>query len=118
MTKEISNLKSLYRKVNDEKYQANSKKKLSENITKKLKTTMIGALARFEENFGNLWGIGKNAEKKTEDELRWEKLWDLVRTEVLNNGNNQIRAAMEEISLYIIAWEGYNTTFIVSKDTN
>ena len=35
-------------------------KEVSTLMKKKIQTTMIGALARFEENFGHLWGHFKD----------------------------------------------------------
>ena len=36
-------------------YKDNSKRRLLNNIKKKFDTTIIGSLAAFEENFGELW---------------------------------------------------------------
>ena len=84
-----------------------------DNMEKKVKTTMIGALASFEKEFGSLWG--HDAEKLSDEEQYWLDRWDDVRTEILNNGNNQIRAAMEEIAQYTLTWNRYQTDFIVKK---
>jgi hypothetical protein len=95
-------------------YKENSKKRLLKNIEKKFKTTMIGALARFEEGFGDLWGHGKR--ELTSEELEFRKIWEDVRTEVLNNGNNQLRGAQDEIANYTMSWDKYHTELIVKKD--
>jgi len=63
----------------------NDKDKLLQNIEKRLKTTMIGSLAKFEENFAYLW------ENDTINREEYEDLWEETRNEILNNGNNQIR---------------------------
>lgn len=91
-----------------------SKKRLMENLGKKFKTTMIGALDRFEKKFGHLWGHKKTT-PLTEQELQFRQMYDEVRTEILDNGNNQLRIAYEEIAQYTVAWEKYNLTFI-TKD--
>lgn len=77
------------RRANLEKQKAHSKENLKTNIEKKIKTTMIGALDQFEKNF------------EEEINYNYEK-WNLTRTEILNNGNNQIRSALAEIDEYDI----------------
>lgn len=99
------------RKQNEEKYKDNSKKRLIDIVSKKFKTTMIGSLAKFEENFGFLWGHGKK--ELTEQEAEFRKVWETVRTEILNNGNNQLRAAQDEIASHSMTWDRYRTDFIV-----
>jgi hypothetical protein len=71
------------------------KEQLLTNIEKRFKTTMIGALARFEESFGYLW------EDDSEKRIMFEKIWDETRNSILNNGNNQLRAAIDELSDYV-----------------
>jgi hypothetical protein len=67
---------------------------LLEAMEKRLKTTMIGSLARFEESFGYLW------EKDTNTREYFEKLWDETRNSILNNGNNQLRLAVDELEAF------------------
>lgn len=64
---------------------------LLNNINKRFQTTMIGSLARFEEYFGDLW------EENHRDRQRFEDMWEDVRNQILNNGNKQARAAINEI---------------------
>jgi hypothetical protein len=71
------------------------KEQLLNSIEKRFKTTMIGALARFEESFGYLW------EDDSSQRLMFEKIWDQTRNSILNNGNNQTRAAIDELSDYV-----------------
>jgi len=108
------------RAVGQERYKTSSKKKLMDNMEKKVKTTMIGALASFENEFGSLWGQNADnlSDSLSEEEQYWLDRWDGVRTEILNNGNNQIRAAMEEIAQYTLTWNRYKTDFIVKKQGN
>lgn len=73
-----------------------NKKQIEQTIRKKIETTMIGALARFEEGFGRLWGH-ENENKLSQDELRNRIVWDNVRESILDHGNNQIRKAISEI---------------------
>jgi len=101
------------RKRNQEQYEQQSKERLIKNIEKKFQTTMIGALARFEDEFGDLWGMDKD--RLTPEEEKWEEKWKYVRNEVLNNGNNQLRACLDELSNYTLSWNQYHTEFLVRK---
>ena len=100
---------------NKHKFNESSKHRLMKNIEKKFQTTMIGSLACFEEMFGELWGHGTPREDLTPEELYWREKWDNARTEVLNNGNNQLRATTEEISEYTLTWNRHRTDFIVKR---
>ena len=66
--------------------------KIIMDIETKFKTTMIGSLARFEESFGHLW------EEEGPDQQEYLDLWEYTRNSVLNNGNKQMRAAVNDIS--------------------
>ncbi len=90
-----------------EKVAANSKQKFGNSLEKKFKTTMIGALAKFEERFGHIWGHDKKDDELTEEEQNAREVWLLVRTEILNNGNTQLRHAIDELSRYRITYEGF-----------
>jgi len=68
---------------------------LLHNIEKRFKTTMIGALARFEESFGYLW------ENDSEKQQYYDDLWDHTRNSILNNGNHQIRSAIDELKTFL-----------------
>ena len=110
----LRNLRSQIKKNNEEKYKENSKKRLINNIEKKFKTTMIGSLAVFEKQFGFLWGHGEN--NPTDEQIHFRNLWEDARTEILNNGNTQLRIAQEEIAQYSMTWNRYHTEFIITKD--
>lgn len=76
------------------------KKGIINQVTKRFQTTIIGGLARFEENFGYLWG--HNSDKDlTEKQKEFADMWDYVRTSILNHGNNQMRQAIDEIIEHI-----------------
>jgi len=104
------------RRDNDEKFKNSSKKRLITNIEKKFKTLMIGALAAFEESFGEVWGHGNWPENPTEEQKIWRDEWEKVRTKILNSGNNQLRAALDEIAQYTMTWNRYRTEFIIKQD--
>ena len=110
--KKASNLAKI---ANKEKFQNNSKNRLITNIKKKFNTTMIGALAAFEEEFGEIWGDGLDIEDLSRDQMDERERWEKVRSRVLDNGNDQSRSATEEISNHTISWNRYTTKFIVKK---
>ena len=104
--------RELAKKKNEGQYRQNSKQRMAQGLEKRFKTTMIGALARFEESFGYLWGHNKEGRLTTE-EKEFRRVWDETRNQILTNGNNQLRASLEEIANYDIKWNRYNTNFIV-----
>jgi hypothetical protein len=71
-------------------------KDVLDDIFKRFQTTIIGSLARFEENFGYLW------ENDNENSRAYYKLWQQTRNSVLNNGNNQARLALDELEDFLI----------------
>jgi len=88
---------------------------LLNNVYKKFQTTMIGALARFEENFGHLWDDdSKQAE-------RFAILWEDTRNAILNNGNKQARAALNDISDHLnqnVVKQRYHYKFNFNSDNS
>lgn len=74
----------------------NDQNEILKNIETRLKTTMIGSLAKVEEYFGHLW------EEDNNNRLEYERLWDQTRNAILNNGNNQIRLALDELEEYFL----------------
>lgn len=59
-------------------------------IEKRMRTIMIGSLARFEENFDYLWN------EESEDKQYFLELWQKTRQDILDYGNNQIRLARKD----------------------
>lgn len=102
-----------------QKYLEDSKKKLSDNASTKLKTSFIGAISEFEQNFGFLWGYDKC--ELTEDQIAiinileengfdsnyFREIWEETRNNILNKGNAQIRAYKDELKQYTIHWDRY-----------
>jgi hypothetical protein len=83
----------------------NYNEELMKNIETRFKTTMIGSLAKFEEYFGDLW------EEDNRNRLKYEKLWDQARNAILNNGNNQMRIALDELEDYFSMQSPKQLTF-------
>lgn len=101
-----------------ERLKESSRERLLKIVEKKIRTTMIGALAAVEETLGReLWGYGKPDKDCTPDELAWRAFWnERVRPLILNNGNSQLRAMQAELLLYNIMWTGYQNVMTVRKE--
>lgn len=67
-------------------------------LQKRFQTTMIGSLFEFEEAFGYLWGQDKEDNELTEQEQRFRDQWENTRNQILNNGNNQLRKCINDLS--------------------
>jgi hypothetical protein len=76
-------------------------KQILSDIETRLKTTMIGSLARFEQSFGHLW------EEPGPDQQEYLDLWEYTRNSILNNGNKQIRLALDSLSSFF--YRSYRT---------
>lgn len=95
-----------YNRIRDKKYKAESKERLSKVLKKKIETTMIGALSSIEENLGFLW---QNDNKPlTKDQEFMKGLYNKIRSEILDRGNNQARNIDAELSQYEIEWMRYS----------
>jgi len=86
-------------------------------MEKRLQTTMIGAIARMEENFGFLWGHDK--ENITAKEEEFLDIWEFTRNQILNYGNNQLRNIGDDFDNFFgkkkIIQEKYHYNFPVKK---
>lgn len=97
-------------------YEKQSKKRLSESISKKIRTTMIGALDEIEKEFGELWG--KDKRTLTEKELELKTRYEKLRSKILDRGNNQIRNAESELTQYNVKWNRYQIELKVEEGNN
>lgn len=77
-----------------------NKKGIIQQMSKRFETTIIGSLARFEDTFGYLWGHN-SAKELTKQQQDFLDMWEIVRTSILNHGNNQMRLAIDDIIQYI-----------------
>lgn len=64
-------------------------------LRKKIETTMIGALARFEDGFGDIWGY--DTDNPSQEQIRNRIIWDRIRNDILDHGNNQLRKGISEL---------------------
>jgi hypothetical protein len=92
------------------KYQQVSQRKLLTSLRKKCQTIFIGDIARIEKYFGFLWGQGKK--ELTPEERKWRTYWEKCRTEILDNGNTQLRAVENEINEHTIERNRYETKIL------
>lgn len=105
-----------YKKIRDAKYKQDSKDRLSKILKKKIQTTMIGALSTIEENFGFLWN--NNEEPRNDQDKIMKDLYNKVRSEILDRGNNQARNIDAELAQYEIEWTRYQIKMPVINNLN
>lgn len=67
-----------------------------QQVSKRFETAIIGSLARFEDTFGYLWGHSSDKELTTQQQ-KFLDMWEILRTSILNHGNNQMRLALDDI---------------------
>ena len=94
-----------YKKLREAKYKSDSKDRLSKILKKKIQTTMIGALSAIEENFGFLWNSQDG--KLTKEQEMMKTLYNKLRSEILDKGNNQARNVDAELAQYEVEWLRY-----------
>jgi hypothetical protein len=94
-----------------ERHNEASKKQLLKNVRKKLTTSSIGALAKFEAHFGQVWGHGLPDSKCSEVQLAWREIWERCRTDILNLAGSQTRAVDAEFQQYVISWNRFTNKF-------
>lgn len=92
------------------RYEEQSKRRLLRIVEKKLNTAFIGAISKFETYFGHMWGHRKDESELTPEQRKFRDLWSNCRTDILTNGNNQIRAVQAELVQYTMVWDGFTVT--------
>lgn len=86
----------------NEEFAEMSKDRLSKVIEAKVRTTFIGNLSIFEQEFDEWLRQDNN----------FKKIWNIVRKKILDAGNNNIRALQKELKQYTIYWTGERFDFI------
>lgn len=88
------------------------------HLKKRIETTMIGALSKFENNFGFLWGQNiENEEQLTREQIEFSDIWERTRNQILNQGNAQIRNLEDDFYKYGGFFkQNFNYSFRVPKD--
>ena len=92
------------KEIKDNKQKERCKKRLSNIISTKMRTSFIGSISIYEENFGFLWGHGKPDSDLDENEIAMKQVWETARSRILDNGNSQLRASVNEVNNYTIDW--------------
>lgn len=82
--------------------------RLERIASQKIKTTMIGAIASIEQHLGFLLDEEESGHNNTE-------LFNKLRSEILDKGNQQIRNLSKELKLYDISMKRYQYTLPVRK---
>ena len=95
-----------YKTDKEKQYNDSSKERLGSIAKKKIETTMIGALSSVENHFGFLWGHN-SGEELTPEQQHLKSIFDEIRSEILDKGNNQIRNLESELSYYEVKWLRY-----------
>ena len=44
------------------------------------------------------------------------EIWEIVRAEILDNGNSQLRASINEINNYTVNWNRYQINFNMNEE--
>ena len=104
---ELIRSNSDYKKKREDRYKTDSRDRLSKIIRKKIETTMIGALSSIEDHLGFLWTNADNS-PLTEEQSLMQDVYQEIRSEILDKGNNQIRNLESEMSHYEIKWLRYH----------
>jgi len=91
-----------------------SKERLLKISKKKIQTTMIGALSTVEKYFGFLWGH-ESPDALTPEQEHMKEVYDQVRSEILDRGNNQGRNLETEFMNYDINYLKYQITLPVKS---
>lgn len=91
--------------MDDKEFAEVSKTRLFKILDTKLRTTFIGDLNAFEQEFSDLW--------RNDEKLR--KIWQIIRKKILDNGNNTIRAVEKELRQYTVYWTGEHLDFRIKN---
>ena len=86
-------------------YKKDSKERLKKIARKKIQTTMIGALDTIEKHLGFLW----------ENDSKMRTIYETVRQDILDRGNDQIRNLDSELEQYDIEWLRYHLTLPIKR---
>ncbi len=105
-----------YKRAREEKYKIESRDRLSRILKKKIQTTMIGAISSIEENLGFLWNSPSG--ELTKDQKIMKDIYQKIRSEILDKGNNQARNIDAELAQYDIEWLRYSIQIPVISPEN
>lgn len=89
--------------MNKRTIQEKSRTRLSKEVKKRIETTMIGALASIEKYFGDLWC--HNCDERSPRQALLKNAYEVLRSEILDRGNKEIREIQAELQDYDIEWK-------------
>lgn len=84
---------------------------LKQIAEKRIKTTMIGAIAAIEDEMSPLWNNKKIPDEMTDAEYAPWEAFQRAREKILDKGNAQIRSICSEIGLFEVNFVGHKTIF-------
>ncbi len=91
-----------------------SKDRLRKEISKRINTTMIGAIASIEKYFGKMWGFENQDVTPQQERLR--EVFEELRSEILDKGNAQIRNIESELSSYDVVWNRFHIDLPIKRN--
>ena len=94
------------------RHQAGCKDKLAKMVEKRIRTTMIGALAAVEEKFGMLW---ENDGKMNREQEKAYSLFQEIRSSILDKGNDQIRQLEKDLEYFVVELRRITLEFKLDK---
>lgn len=110
---EIAKERQERKESKEEKYKRDSKKRFSDILEKKFKTTTVGCISALEEIFGFLWD--ENVEPVELSHGDFYDLYQLLRAKMFDLGNAQKRNMLAELEQYEIEWKRYHLQLPVKE---
>ena len=107
------NIKSTRQK----KYEDASLEHLKRIIKKRCQTIFVGAVAKMEDHFGELWGeeLELDEEQMNAIQRKWFDKFLTVRELVFDQGNDQITKLVNDIDNFCVSWSKLHIEFITKE---
>ena len=100
------------RKPYDEaSHRAACKSRLREFLRKRMTTMLVGSIERIEKSMGQNWGHGLSDKECTDGEYDERAIWNCLRKELFDWGNQQIRNMEKGLEDYIVEMRRYKIEF-------
>lgn len=90
---------------NKQSYKDTSKELFSKLAKTCIKTTMVGAIAEIEKEFGEIWG--HDGSEMTSEKLENKKKFDMLRKAIFDLGHKQMDLFNKELENYDVVWNRY-----------
>lgn len=81
--------------------------KMRKCISTSLKTTAVGSIAIFEENFGHLWGEGVPEDQLTEEQKLYKERWQETRSQIFDRCRQSEEIALSTLDKFSIKKKTY-----------